>query len=112
VGGDGTLQIAEILYESGAVKHRYSRYRSEDGSRWVRHGLFESYSAEGVLTSQVQYSDGVEEGPSRDFHPNGEVAAEGEYRAGKEHGHWRFYSPSGGLQEEVLYEAGVEVSRA
>lgn len=34
------LEVAEIRYENGHVKYRYSRYLASDGSRWIRHGPF------------------------------------------------------------------------
>lgn len=43
MSGADTLHIAEIPYGSGEVRFRYARYLSDDGSRWIRHGLFCAY---------------------------------------------------------------------
>ena len=37
------LHIAEILDDNGNIKYRYTRYLSEDGTHWLRHGLFVAY---------------------------------------------------------------------
>jgi antitoxin component YwqK of YwqJK toxin-antitoxin module len=89
------LQIAEILYESGAVRFRYLRYLSPDGTRWIRHGLFRAYHETGPLASEGNYVDGVESGLWRDYHPNGQLAAEGSYVDGREVGEWHYWSENG-----------------
>ena len=92
---EADLSIAEIPYESGAIKFRYARVMSPDGTRWIRHGLFIAYHENAVVASEGPYVDGMEEGLWRDFHPNGQLAAEGHYRAGKEIGVWRSWKPDG-----------------
>ncbi len=89
------LEIAEIPYPTGVVKHRYSRYLATDGSRWVRHGLFRSYHEDGTLASEGSYEHGLETGLWRDFFPSGQLAAEGYYVAGQEADGWRFWKESG-----------------
>jgi len=103
------LEIAEIVSESGSVKYRYSRYLTEDRSRWIRHGLFVAYFPDGSVASEVNYSHGVEDGASRDYHSNGRIAATGFYKAGKEHGQWEFFDIEGRPERSVLYEDGIEV---
>ena len=61
------LEIAEIPYENGAIQCRYSRYLSEDGKHWVRHGFFVAYSEEGVVLSEGYYEHGLEQGEGPDF---------------------------------------------
>ena len=92
---EADLHIAEIPYESGAVKFRYARVMSPDKTRWIRHGLFVAYHENGKVMSEGQYVDGLEDGQWRDFHPDGQPAAEGHYREGKEVGVWRFWKPDG-----------------
>jgi len=89
------LNIAEIPYETGEVHYRYSRYLSEDGTRWVRHGLFCAYHRNGALASEGHYVDGVEQGIWHDFHENGQMAAEGMYEGGAEVGEWRYWNADG-----------------
>lgn len=89
------LNIAEILYDSGEVNYRYSRYMSNDGTRWIRHGLFCAYYKNGNLASEGQYMDGTENGLWRDFHENGQVAAEGFYQNGEEMGDWKYWDNMG-----------------
>lgn len=64
------LEIAEIFYEGGGLRYRYSRYLVADGSRWVRHGPFVAYHEDGAVASDGTYEHGVEHGPWKDFHPN------------------------------------------
>ncbi len=55
------LNIAEIPYDDdGAVKFRYARVMSTDGTRWIRHGLFRSFHPDGVPSAQGEYRDGLE----------------------------------------------------
>lgn len=89
------LNIAEIPYEGGGIRYRYSRYLDADGKRWIRHGLFTAYHPNGQLASEGQYIDGVEAGLWRDFHENGQLAAEGEYAHGNEVGVWRYWNEDG-----------------
>ena len=89
------LDIAEIFYESGKLQYRYSRYLANDGSKWIRHGLFTAFHDNGERASEGAYVDGLEEGVWRDFHENGLVAAEGTYAKGHEAGTWRYWNADG-----------------
>ena len=95
---DTEMSIAEVPHESGAIKYRYARVMSPDGTRWMRRGLFVEYHEDGTVASEGQYVDGKEDGLWRDFYPNGQIAAEGHYQRGREIGTWRFWS-SFGAQE-------------
>jgi antitoxin component YwqK of YwqJK toxin-antitoxin module len=109
MNASGTLHIAEIPYESGAVRLRYARRLSADGSRWVRHGLFVEYHESGRVKCEGEYVDGKEEGIWRDYHANGQLAAEGVYEAGQEEGVWRFFADDGREEKSATYRAGVEL---
>ncbi|WP_316154950.1 hypothetical protein [Cupriavidus sp. BIC8F] len=89
------LEIAEIRYENGGVKYRYSRYLASDGSRWIRHGPFVAYGEDGTVVSEGTYDHGVEHGSWKDFHPNGRIAASGEYDRGHEVGTWKYWDADG-----------------
>ena len=89
------LNLAEIPYESGRLKCRYTRLIATDGSRWIRHGLFVAYYENGVVSSEGSYAEGKEHGLWRDFHDNGQQASEGSYHYGEKVGTWRFWSPDG-----------------
>lgn len=93
--GSTDLNIAEILYETGAVRFRYARYLSADGSRWIRHGLFNEFHTDGQLIAEGMYEDGLEEGGWQDYHPNGQAAAQGTYSRGTEVGIWRYWNADG-----------------
>ena len=90
-----TLNIAEIYYESGEIHYRYSRYLSEDGTKWIRHGLFLAYHKNGKVASEGNYNHGIEHGNWKDFHENGQIAAEGQYNLGQEHGEWKYWDSDG-----------------
>jgi antitoxin component YwqK of YwqJK toxin-antitoxin module len=92
---DADLNIAEIPYESGAVRYRYSRVQSPDGGRWLRHGLFVEYSQSGTVISEGHYLNGAEHGEWKDFHPNGQLAARGQYEHGAEVGEWQYWDEQG-----------------
>lgn len=87
------LSTAEIPFEDGAVQFRYSRYLADDGSRWIRHGLFVAYHPNGMVASEGAYEHGAEQGLWRDFHDDGSLAAKGEYQDGVEVGDWAYFEP-------------------
>jgi len=93
------LDIAEIPFESGGIKFRFGRYLAEDGSRWIRHGLFRAFHENGNLASEGSYLHGKEHGPWRDYHENGQLAAEGEYAEGDEVGKWKHWNAEGNLEK-------------
>jgi antitoxin component YwqK of YwqJK toxin-antitoxin module len=105
---EADLNIAEIPYESGAIRYRYSRVMSDDGTRWLRHGLFVEYAESGAVVSEGTYVFGQEHGKWRDFHPNGQIAAEGLYDEGKEEGAWLFWDEFGKQERATSYEQGQE----
>lgn len=92
------LDVAEVFYEGGGLRYRYSRYLTADGSRWVRHGPFVAYHEDGAVASDGTYEHGVEHGPWKDFHPNGQLAALGNYDHGTEVGDWQYWDAEGQLE--------------
>ena len=104
------LNLAEIPYDSGAIRYRYARVMSEDGTRWLRHGLFVEYAENGAVLSEGSYLFGKEHGLWRDFHPNGRLAAEGYYHEGQQHGVWRFWNEVGAEEQAENYHYGEERS--
>ncbi len=89
------LNIAEIYFETGEIRYRYTRFLADDGTKWIRHGLFTAFHWNGQLASEGQYANGLEHGHWRDFHQNGQVAAEGMYEGGNEVGEWRHWDETG-----------------
>jgi hypothetical protein len=94
------LNIAEISYGNGELHFRFARYLSEDGSRWIMHGLFQEYHPNGQLISEGMYEHGVEQGLWKDHFPNGQPAAEGRYDEGQKIGEWRYWNEDGTPQLE------------
>lgn len=94
------LNIAEIPYESGEIRFRYTRVMSEDGSRWIRQGLFREYHQNGQVIAEGEYANGKEQGLWREYYPNGQLAAEGCYENGREVGEWRYWNPDGSIRVE------------
>lgn len=104
--GSETLHIAEIPYDSGKIQYRYARYLSEDGSRWIRHGLFRSYWQNGNLKGEGHCERGSEMGFWSDYHENGQMAARGQYVEGKQQGTWRFWDSDGNEEQPAEYRDG------
>lgn len=96
---DEALYIAEIPFDNGTVRFRYSRIMSEDGKKWIRHGLYKEYHPNGVLASEGEYDLGLETGLWKDYHDNGHLAAQGEYKEGKEIGIWQYWDAAGNHEE-------------
>jgi antitoxin component YwqK of YwqJK toxin-antitoxin module len=107
---DDVLHIAEIPYESGGLRFRYGRVPSDDGTRWIRHGLFTAYHENGQRACEGFYEHGLETGTWRDYHDNGVLAAEGAYVAGKEHGVWRHWDREGREEKSTRFEHGEEAA--
>jgi antitoxin component YwqK of YwqJK toxin-antitoxin module len=105
------LNIAEIPHEDGSLRFRYSRYLSQDGRRWIRHGLLRAFNRNGQLASEGEYEEGLENGLWKDYHENGRPAAEGRFKAGKKDGVWHYWDAEGRLEEEEEYADGVLVPR-
>lgn len=106
---DRELNIAEIPFETGELKFRYSRYLSSDGKQWIRHGLFQAFHPNGRLSSEGYYDHGLEAGLWRDYYENGCLAAEGHYELGVKHGVWRFWNDKGEPEQEEVYDHGTHV---
>lgn len=106
------LHIAEIPFESGELKFRYSRYLADDRRQWIRHGPFTAFYKDGTIASEGTFEHGSESGVWRDYHENGRVAAQGEYRAGMKHGVWRYWNEQGKFELEEKYELGVLADHA
>lgn len=98
------LNIAEILYDTGELKFRYARVVNEDGSRWIRNGLFCEYHQNGQVISEGIYVNGKEQGLWRDYYPDGKLATEGYYEHGVEVGEWKYWD-DGGVQIQESYLA-------
>jgi antitoxin component YwqK of YwqJK toxin-antitoxin module len=107
---DDVLHIAEIPYESGGLRFRYGRVPSDDGTRWIRHGLCTAYHENGQRACEGFYEHGLETGTWRDYHDNGVLAAEGAYVAGKEHGVWRHWDREGREEKSTRFEHGEEAA--
>jgi antitoxin component YwqK of YwqJK toxin-antitoxin module len=105
--GTDALNIVEVPHEDGSLGFRYSRYRSRDHKRWIRHGPFQAFHPNGQLASEGAYEDGFENGPWKDYHANGRPSAEGGYRAGKKHGLWRYWDEDGRPEPNEEYVDGI-----
>lgn len=99
------LNLAEIPYETGELRFRYSRYLSSEKNRWIRHGLFCSYYPNGRIASEGNYLDGKENGVWKDFHENSQIAAEGTYTNGEKIGVWKYWDSNGKLEIEENYSS-------
>jgi len=85
------LYIAEIPYDNGNIRYRYTRFLSEDGTHWVRHGLFTAYHENGVIASEGMYTNGSEDGLWIDYYDNGQLAAKGYYKNGEQLDGWEYW---------------------
>jgi len=70
-------------------------------------GIFKRYSENGILMSELTYSEKKEEAAALFFHPDGSKAAEGIYVGRKKECLWKFWSatqPSYLISEEIYLE--------
>ena len=104
---DGTLrpyQVVDLILDSGELAEEFSRYLNEDGTKWVRHGVYQSFHKNKKVSSEGSFIHGKENGIWQDFYDNGQLAAEGKYFEGKEVGLWRYWNESGQEEESDHYE--------
>jgi hypothetical protein len=88
-------QVVELVDSEGRRIALYSRYLAPDGTRWVRHGLYQAFYPSGGLKSEGTYSHGTTDGSWRDLYENGVVAAQGWYEGGEHVGTWRYWNTEG-----------------
>ena len=69
----------------------------------------QTQEAEGKLAvmSEVEYKNGVQDGPYKEFFSNGKVKKTGQYVAGKEIGEWKEYNMEGALIGKMRYKNGL-----
>ncbi len=89
------MHLAEIPYETGELRFRYTRMLSDDCTRWIRHGLFCGYHRNGTVISEGHYALGCEGVVWRDFDETGAPPTEGHCFDGAETGEWRFRDAAG-----------------
>lgn len=86
---------------------------TDQGQRLLYHGeLFsgevEERSPNGALISLDAYSNGVQDGPSREWYPDGSRRGEGTMRQGRPVGTFREWHPNGVLaSERVIADDGL-----
>src|SRR3712207_5681228 len=78
----------EFFDDSSAVKKVKMEGMMVDGKK---QGLWKVYDKAGVVTAEVNYATGVEEGLSKNFFLNGAKALEASFKNGKENGAWKEY---------------------
>ena len=66
------------------------------------------YWENGRVLSQIQYVDGIENGPFRYYHENGKLWREGNYKDGEEEGIRKEYYENGQLWTEENFKDGKE----
>lgn len=74
---DGIVHL--VRYPSGSIRERWIE-KGPSGGPTVRDGLFQSYSAEGRLLSEIQYRHGRKRGAARMWDAKGNPSFAGEYR--------------------------------
>ena len=105
----GALHDGEVLeawYEDGTLEFRGYQVRDEAG-RWVRHGPWEAWHANGTLHEVGAYEDDEEIGVWQWFHENGARMATGEMVDGKRIGSWTYWHDNGNVWMNATYADGV-----
>jgi hypothetical protein len=92
-------QVVELRDASGRKTSLYSRYLSPEGTKWLRHGLYQDFYPNGGLASESMYRHDLAHGPWRDLYENGQLAARGLYYQGKQVGTWEYWDPDGKPEE-------------
>jgi antitoxin component YwqK of YwqJK toxin-antitoxin module len=95
-------EIIETTNEFGR-KIRYERKKSD----FAKHGKYESFGENGVLTEETYYENDTLHGTRKYFYSNGKVESEEQFAHGLHHGPYRKYFESGRLeiQQEFINDA-------
>lgn len=65
----------------------------------------------GKWLSELSYSDGMQQGPARDWYPSGKLKSESWYRENTLHGFSREYNEDETVVSEDIYEYGIIIRR-
>ena len=89
----------------GTVLQRYTYYL--DGEKEVRHGMSETFYADGKPLARAEHRHGKLHGTLTSYYRGlGTKASENQFREGKQHGKARDWSPQGELLFECEYRDG------
>jgi len=67
------------------MKKNIINQRDKNGKR---HGLWEEYYSNGIISSKGEYKNGRQHGPWERYHSNGQLSFKGEFKKGKSIGIW------------------------
>ncbi len=81
----GDVKVVEKRDSAGRLSVR-SEMREASGGEFVKNGTETTFSPDGSIASQFEYSNGVLDGPWKKWYAPGHLQAEGEYRHGKKEG--------------------------
>lgn len=106
VGRDGVAyeKFSNIPF-NGKVDEGLERGTIKDGRR---QGLWEIYHSNGQLFIEVNYDNGLEQGPVTVFYQNGRLWKKGNYKSGVKDGSWFEYGNNENLRIKSEYKNGIE----
>lgn len=104
------ILLKEFFYPEnlgGGISGRYEYYE-DDQSQEVRHGFFRLYTQAGTLQNEGFFADGVPTGTARTWNADGELTSQGSYVNGLRDGEWNywFYDNPSQLFWRVSYALG------
>lgn len=102
---DSSSKDGQIFWENGSLK---AEGRMIDGKE---QGLWKEYYESGEKRAEVNYENGVREGPSIVFWPSGGIKREGEYLADQYNGQWTSWYENGQKEEEGWFQHGKETGQ-
>jgi antitoxin component YwqK of YwqJK toxin-antitoxin module len=72
-------------------------------------GLVRTFREDGSMLAETTFQGGRRHGPFRDYWPTGMLASEGNYLNDVQEGEWRFYHDDGTIMEVIQFKGGREV---
>lgn len=89
--GDQKVLIETIdYYPNGQVK-----MKGGVNPEGERNGVWQAWYQDGTIWSEGEFSNGLQHGYRKVYHPNGQLRYEGNYESDKPSGEWIFYNDSG-----------------
>jgi antitoxin component YwqK of YwqJK toxin-antitoxin module len=86
--------------DMGAIIYEGKYLNSEPDGKW------KYYSGQGILISQVNYTDGKLNGESIYYSDSGEIYSKGNFINNERDGLWTWFSPSGRKESQVSFKNG------
>ena len=106
--GQWFLKDSQTPYSGRFIDYYLNGKKQGEGTfkDGLAQGLRTVYYQDGSTSYLRHYSNGLENGDSKEFFPNGKVRQEGAFKDGKEEGLWKEWYSTGLLKRQMEFKSG------